>query len=63
MEQMKVLRPTEVVKLLSISKSALYRWIESGDFPKPIKLGRRASGWTIHQIEDWLKSKQQQMEI
>ena len=43
----------EVCELKSISKATLYRWIDSGLFPKPKKLGPRRVAWTEAQLDAW----------
>jgi prophage regulatory protein len=39
------------------STSTLYRWISEGRFPKPVKLGLRASGWFLDDIDAWVNSR------
>ena len=39
------------------SDSGLYDAIARGAFPKPIKIGVRASAWLESEIEDWIDSK------
>lgn len=58
MEKLKVLRVKQAAEMLSVSKAILYDWVRAGKFPKPIKLGQRAAGWTLEQIEQWLKERQ-----
>lgn len=41
----------EVLDMLGISRSALYRWIKSGRAPKPRKFGPRTSLWLRRAIE------------
>lgn len=57
MEEKKIYRPSEVARLLGISKSTLYSWVEKNMFPPPIKLGLRAAGWTSEQINAWINSR------
>ncbi len=54
---MRVLRLDEVVARVGLSKSTLWRYIDEGDFPPPIKLGPRASGWIEHEIDEWIASR------
>ena len=54
---MRVLRLDEVVARVGLSKSTLWRYIDEGDFPSPIKLGPRASGWIEHEIDEWIASR------
>jgi prophage regulatory protein len=37
-----------------LKRSTLYARIAAGTFPKPYKLGLRASGWAEDEVEQWL---------
>jgi len=52
-----VYRIKELTKLLGVSKETIYLWIRKNRFPKPIKLGERASGWLKEDVEKWLENK------
>ena len=49
-----MLRLPQVLAKIGLSRSATYEMINSGDFPKPVKLGKRAVGWVDHDVENWL---------
>ena len=49
-----ILRWSEVAKLIPISRSHAHFLAAQGKFPKPIKLGPRASGWLLSEIQQWL---------
>ncbi len=51
------LRLPTVLTAVGKSRSQLYRDIEAGKFPAPIKLGERAVGWRQSTIEQWLDSR------
>ena len=50
-----VIRRDEVLKLVPISVSGLYQKISDGQFPRPIKLGRRAVGWKKSEVLRYLE--------
>lgn len=52
-----IFRKSEVLSLTGLSNSTLYRYIQSGDFPPPIKLGVRRVGWSEADLNDWLESR------
>ncbi|KZY92472.1 hypothetical protein A3752_06740 [Oleiphilus sp. HI0081] len=41
----------------SLSKSAIYDKVKKGEFPKPVKLGPRSSGWAEHMVQDWINEQ------
>ena len=44
----------DVEQLTGFKKSSVYSFIEAGDFPKPIKIGR-SSRWPSSEISDWVQ--------
>ena len=51
----RVLRFKQVAALVGLGKSSIYRKVQEGTFPKPIKLGSaRASGWISTEVYDWI---------
>ena len=54
---MKVLRLPDVLERVALSKSTLWRLINDGDFPEPIKLGPRATGWLEEEVDEWIRSR------
>jgi prophage regulatory protein len=54
----KILRRTQVEERIGLSRSTLYSMIAEGTFPKPIRIGKRAVGWTESSLTAWVASKQ-----
>ncbi len=52
-----IFRPKDAAAYLGVAVSTLYRWAAATDFPKPIKLGRQATGWRKADLDDWLERK------
>jgi len=51
----RILRFKQVAALVGLGKSSIYRKVQEGTFPKPIKLGSaRASGWISNEVYDWI---------
>ena len=51
----RILRFKQVAALVGLGKSSIYRKVQEGTFPKPIKLGSaRASGWISSEVYDWI---------
>jgi prophage regulatory protein len=57
---MKLLKLYEVAELLNVCKSQVYNLVKQGYLPKPIKIGKRGSGWLQSDIDSWFKSKIEQ---
>lgn len=41
--------------------STLYYLMNQGDFPKPLKLGKRTVAWKRSEIESWIQSRERAM--
>ena len=53
----KIMKRRQVEDAIGYKRSALYAMVSEGDFPKPIKLGRRAVGWLESDVSGWIKSR------
>ena len=49
-----IMRIPEVVCLVKKSKAQIYRDIQAGTFPAPVKLGIRSSAWRGPDVQAWL---------
>lgn len=54
---MRFMRLPEVRQMVGMSRSQIYRMIQTGEFPKPVKLGARMSVWPDEVIAKWLSEK------
>ena len=54
-EQPVLLRMKDVTDLLSVSRRTVERWVQSGEFPAPLRLGGRSIGWHRVDVENWLE--------
>lgn len=54
----KFIRRPEVEGLVKLSRSTIYLMIQRGEFPAPVKLGRRAVAWRASDIETWMSSRE-----
>ncbi len=50
----RILRKKEVLKIIGRSESSLYRDMQAGRFPKPVRLGQNSVGWKEDAIRAWL---------
>lgn len=54
----RLLRQHEVSYATGLPKSTIYWLISRNEFPRPVKLSKRAVGWPIETVEAWLASRQ-----
>ena len=52
-----LLKIQKVIELSTLSRSTIYRLVESGKFPRPVKLTTRTIGWVEEEVRDFLQEK------
>ncbi len=66
MEQSKIIRRRELEALIGLKTSAIYAKLKPNPkrpqefdptFPRPVKLGVRAVGWRLAEVEAWIDSR------
>lgn len=50
-------RLPEVVRRTGLSRSTIYEMVSREEFPRQVKLGRRAVGWLANDVDEWIRSK------
>jgi prophage regulatory protein len=56
MSQQKLLRIRQVIDATGIPRSSLYDKLRRGQFPQPVRIGRRAVAWRESDIVSWIES-------
>lgn len=51
------LRRPAVQIATGLSRSSLYAMMASGDFPRPVRIGKRAVAWPESAVTAWLASR------
>lgn len=54
----KILRLSEVENYVGLKRSTIYRMVNSGGFPKQIKLTPRCVGWRCTEIQHWISQRE-----
>ena len=49
----KIYRLPEVITMTGLSRSSIFLRVSTDEFPKPVKIGRRAIGWPEESIIAW----------
>jgi prophage regulatory protein len=52
-----IIKIRQVQARTGVSRSGLYQKVADGNFPKPIKLGARASGWILSEVDAWVAER------
>jgi prophage regulatory protein len=57
----KILRRPDVETATGLSRSSIYAAISLGEFPKPVRIGKRSVGWRESDILDWIDALKPRM--
>ena len=50
-----LLTKEDVVKRLQISVSGLYDMMARGDFPRPLRVGKKLRRWRESAVDEWMR--------
>ena len=53
----RLLRRRQVEEITGLSPSSIYRLMKSGEFPRPVRVGRTAVRWRESDITAWVESR------
>ena len=51
------LRERQVLNIIPINRSTLWRWVKDGSFPSPIKLSAGVTVWNCNQVYAWISDE------
>jgi prophage regulatory protein len=54
----RIIRRPEVERIVGLSRSGIYAAMSRNEFPKPLKIGRRAVGWYESHINNWVLTRE-----
>ena len=52
-----VLRLPAVTERVGLCRASVYAMVRNGKFPRPIRLGQRAVGWRLGDIDSWIAAR------
>lgn len=53
----RLLRRPAVEEMTGLSRSSIYAMMAGGDFPPPIRIGRRAVAWKMSAVTAWIEGR------
>ena len=54
----KLHRRPAVEEITGLSRSTIYALMDDGEFPRPVRIGRRAVAWRDSDLSTWLASRE-----
>lgn len=56
-DHLSLLRLPDVRRRTGLSRSTIYSLAARGDFPAPIRISTRVSGWLALEVDAWIRSR------
>ena len=54
---MKLIPLPEVERRTLYSRTTIYKLMQSGAFPRAVKIGVKARGWVEEEVDNWVQAK------
>ncbi len=54
--QLRLLSLDAVCRMTSRSRSSIYRDVEKGSFPAPVRTGPKSNAWIYDEVQDWIRA-------
>lgn len=56
-------RMRDLTEMMGLSRYTILRMIDAGSFPQPVKLAKRAVGWPVVEVSEWMQQRHQEREV
>ena len=57
-EPERLLRRPAVESMTGLGRSRIYQMMQSGDFPRPVRLSTRCVGWKMSDLQRWIAARE-----
>jgi prophage regulatory protein len=54
---MQFIRPREVLRMIGVSRTTLWRMVRDGLFPAPVRITKRNRGYVLAEVEAWMRGR------
>lgn len=54
---MQFIRPRQVLEMIGVSRTTLWRMVRAGTFPRPVRITERNCGFVLETVEAWMKAR------
>jgi prophage regulatory protein len=51
------IRPRQVLEMIGVSRTTLWRMVRAGTFPRPVRITERNCGFVLDTVEAWMKAR------
>jgi prophage regulatory protein len=54
---MQFIRIRKVLKMIGVSRTTLWRMVQAGTFPRPVRITERSRGYVLETVEAWMTAR------
>jgi prophage regulatory protein len=54
---LRFLRPRQVLEMIGVSRTTLWRMVQAGNFPRPVCITERNRGYLLKSVEAWMRAR------
>jgi prophage regulatory protein len=56
---MQFIRTQQVLKMIGVGRTTLWRMVQEGSFPRPVRVTQRNAGYLLEAVEHWMRTRTQ----
>lgn len=52
---MRFIRTRQVLEMIGVGRTTLWKMVQAGAFPRPVRITERSSGYLLEAVEQWMR--------
>lgn len=56
------IRTRQVLEMIGVGRTTLWKMVQAGSFPRPVRITERSSGYLLDAVEEWMRLRSQGLE-
>lgn len=56
---MQFIRTRQVLRMIGVGRTTLWRMVQEGSFPRPVRVTQRNAGYLLEAVEHWMQTRAQ----
>jgi len=57
MQKIQLIPISDVIRMTSLGRSTIYRYISEGRFPRQVSVGEKNSAWVEEEVQEWILAR------
>jgi len=53
------IRTRQVLEMIGVGRTTLWKMVQAGSFPRPVRITERSSGYLLDAVEQWMRLRAQ----